>query len=74
MAKAINMMTQDETDFLRRCRKSTRIGTMDALVMIQNYSNKDNAEAVDRINSLLEKLEKMSDEEFSALQMDSGID
>ena len=74
MAKAINMMTQDETDILRRCHKSTRIGTMDALVMIQNYSNKDNVEAVDRINSLLEKQEKISDEEFSTLQIDSDID
>ena len=42
---------------------------MDAIVVMQKYLEKDETELKSMSDSLLDKLEKMSDEEFSELEL-----
>lgn len=61
-------LTHDEMNLLCIYQKNTRIGTMDAITVMQQYLEKDETELAEMSNSLLSKLEKMSDEEFDELE------
>ena len=49
-------------------QKNTRIGTMDSITVMQQYLEKDETELAQISDSLLSKLEQMSDEEFEELE------
>lgn len=61
-------LTHDEMNLLCIYQKNTRIGTMDAITVMQQYLEKDETELAEMSNSLLSKLEKMTDEEFDKLE------
>lgn len=61
-------LTHDEMNLLCIYQKNTRIGTMDAITVMQQYLEKDETELAEMSNSLLSKLEKMTDEEFDELK------
>ena len=49
-------------------QKNTRVGTMDAIVVMRQYLEKDETELLNMSDSLLRKLENMTDEEFDELE------
>lgn len=61
-------LTHDEMNLLCIYQKSTRVGTMDAITVMQQYLEKDETELAEMSDSLLSKLEKMTDEEFDELE------
>lgn len=61
-------LTHDEMNLLCIYQKNTRIGTMDSITVMQQYLEKDETELAEMSNSLLSKLEKMTDEEFDELE------
>ena len=69
MKNLTKMLTNDETNLLCIYKKSTRIATMDAIVLMQKYLENDETELKEMSDGLLDKLERMSDEEFSELEV-----
>lgn len=61
-------LTHDEMNLLCIYQKNTRIGTMDAITVMQQYLEQDETELAAMSDLLLTKLEKMSDEEFDELE------
>ena len=61
-------LTHDEMNLLCIYQKNTRVGTMDAIVVMQQYLEQDERELAEMSNSLLTKLEQMSDEEFDEME------
>ena len=61
-------LTHDEMNLLCIYQKNTRIGTMDSITVMQQYLEKDETELAQLSDSLLSKLEQMSDEEFDELE------
>lgn len=61
-------LTHDEMNLLCIYQKNTRIGTMDSITVMQQYLEKDETELTEMSDSLLSKLEQMSDEEFDELE------
>ena len=61
-------LTHDEMNLLCIYQKNTRIGTMDSITVMQQYLEKDETELAQMSDSLLSKLERMSDEEFDELE------
>ena len=61
-------LTHDEMNLLCIYQKNTRIGTMDSITVMQQYLEKDETELAEMSDSLLSKLEQMSDEEFDELE------
>lgn len=61
-------LTHDEMNLLCIYQKNTRIGTMDAVVAMRQYLEQDETELLEMSDSLLTKLEQMSDEEFDSLE------
>lgn len=61
-------LTHDEMNLLCIYRKNTRVGTMDSITVMQQYLEKDETELAEMSDSLLRKLEKMTDEEFDELE------
>lgn len=61
-------LTHDEMNLLCIYQKNTRIGTMDSITVVQQYLEKDETELAEMSDSLLSKLEQMSDEEFDELE------
>lgn len=61
-------LTHDEMNLLCIYQKNTRIGTMDSITVMRRYLEKDETELAEMSNSLLSKLEKMTDEEFDELE------
>ncbi len=61
-------LTHNEMNLLCIYQKNTRIGTMDSITVMQQYLEKDETELAEMSNSLLSKLEKMTDEEFDGLE------
>ena len=60
-------LTHDEMNLLCIYQKNTRIGTMDAITVMRQYLEQDETELLEMSDSLLDKLEQMSDEEFDSL-------
>ena len=69
MKNLANTLTNDEMNLLCIYQKNTRVGTMDAIVVMQKYLESDETELKSMSDSLLDKLEQMSDEEFSELEL-----
>ncbi|MDO5398197.1 MAG: transposon-transfer assisting family protein [bacterium] len=61
-------LTHDEMNLLCIYQKNTRIGTMDAITVMRQYLEQDETELADMSDSLLSKLEQMSDEEYDELE------
>ena len=61
-------LTHDEMNLLCIYQKNTRIGTMDSITVMQQYLEKDETELAEMSDSLLSKLEQMSDEEFDEME------
>lgn len=61
-------LTHDEMNLLCIYQKNTRVGTMDSITVMQQYLEKDETELAEMSDSLLMKLEKMTDEEFDELE------
>lgn len=61
-------LTHDEMNLLCIYQKNTRIGTMDAIAVMQQYLEQDETELYAMSDSLLTKLEQMSDEEFDDME------
>ncbi len=61
-------LTHDEMNLLCIYQKNTRVGTMDAIVVMRQYLEKDETELLNMSDSLLRKLENMTDEEFDELE------
>lgn len=61
-------LTHDEMNLLCIYQKNTRIGTMDAITVMRQYLEQDETELLEMSDSLLTKLEQMSDEEFDELE------
>ena len=68
MTNVANTLTHDEMNLLCIYQKNTRIGTMDSITVMQQYLEKDETELAEMSDSLLSKLEKMTDEEFDELE------
>lgn len=69
MKNLTNTLTNDEMNLLCIYQKNTRVGTMDAIVVMQKYLENDEKELKSMSDSLLDKLEQMSDEEFTELEL-----
>ncbi len=61
-------LTHDEMNLLCIYQKNTRIGTMDAITVMRQYLEQDETELLEMSDSLLDKLEQMSDEEFDEME------
>ncbi len=61
-------LTHDEMNLLCIYQKNTRIGTMDSITVMQQYLEQDETELLEMSDSLLDKLEQISDEEFDELE------
>ena len=67
MANTTNL-THDEMNLLCIYQKNMRVGTMDSITVMQQYLEKDETELAEMSDSLLMKLEKMTDKEFDGLE------
>lgn len=61
-------LTHDEMNLLCIYQKNTRIGTMDSITVMRQYLGQDETELLEMSDSLLTKLEQMSDEEFDEME------
>ena len=61
-------LTHDEMNLLCIYQKNTRIGTMDAITVMKQYLEQDETELAEMSDSLLTKLENMTNEEFDELE------
>lgn len=61
-------LKHDEMNLLCIYQKNTRIGTMDAITVMRQYLEQDETELLEMSDSLLDKLEQMSDEEFDSFE------
>ena len=61
-------LTHDEMNLLCIYQKNTRIGTMDAITVMCQYFEQDEMELLEMTDSLLTKLEQMSDEKFDEME------
>ena len=66
--------TNDEINLMCIYNTGTREGTMDALVAMREYLEPDETELRDMIDSVVDKLEQMSDAEFEALDLFPDFD
>ena len=66
--------TNDEINLLCIYNTGTRKGTLDALVAMCEYLEPDEAELRDMTDSVVEKLEQMSDADFEALDLYPDFD
>ena len=62
-------LTHDETNLLCIYQKDTRVGTIDNIRAMRQYLEEDETELSDMSESLLSKLNVMSDEEFDTLEL-----
>ena len=69
MKNFTNTLTNDEMNLLCIYQKNTRVGTMDAIVVMKKYLESDETELKSMSDSLLDKLEQMSDWEFTELEL-----
>lgn len=61
-------LTHDEMNLLCIYQTNTRRENINAIMYMQQYLEPDETELADMSNSLLAKLEQMSDEEFDELE------
>jgi hypothetical protein len=66
--------SNDEMNLMCIYNTGTREGTMDALVAMREYLEENETELRDLTDSVVEKLEEMSDAEFEALDLYPDFD
>jgi hypothetical protein len=66
--------SNDEMNLMCIYNTGTREGTMDALVSMREYLEENETELRDLTDSVVEKLEEMSDAEFEALDLYPDFD
>ena len=66
--------TNDEINLMCIYNAGTRKGTLDALAAMREYLEPEEAELRDMTDSTMEKLERMSDAEFEALDLFPDFD
>lgn len=66
--------TNDELNLMCIYNTGTREGTLDALVAMREYLEPDETELRDMTDSVVEKLEQMSDADFEALDLYPDFD
>jgi len=66
--------TNDEINLMCIYNTGTREGTLDALAAMREYLEPEETELRDMTDSAMEKLERMSDAEFEALDLFPDFD
>lgn len=66
--------TNDEMNLMCIYNTGTREGTLDALTAMREYLTPEETELRDMTDSVVEKLKKMSDTEFAALDLYPDFD
>ncbi len=66
--------TNDEMNLMCIYNTGTREGTLDALTAMREYLTPEETELRDMTDSVVEKLKKMSDAEFAALDLYPDFD
>lgn len=66
--------TNDELNLMCIYNTGTREGTLDALVVMREYLEPEETELRDMTDSVVDKLEQMSDAEFDALDLFPDFD
>ncbi len=66
--------TNDEMNLMCIYNTGTREGTLDALTAMREYLTPEETELRDMTDSVVEKLKKMSDAEFTALDLYPDFD
>lgn len=70
----MNNFTQDEINLMCIYNTGTKDGLMDALTAMREYLEPEEAELRDLTDSVLDKLERISDEEFEAMELYPDFD
>lgn len=70
----MNNFTQDEINLMCIYNTGTKDGLMDALTAMREYLEPEEAELRDLTDSVLDKLERISDEEYEAMELCPDFD
>jgi hypothetical protein len=70
----MNNFTQDEINLMCIYNTGTKDGLMDALTAMREYLEPEEAELRDLTDSVLDKLERISDEEYEAMELYPDFD
>ena len=70
----MNNFTQDEMNLMCIYNTGTKDGLMDALTAMREYLEPEEAELRDLTDSVLDKLERISDEEYEAMELYPDFD
>ncbi len=70
----MNNFTQDEINLMCIYNSGTKDGLMDTLTAMREYLEPEEAELRDLTDSVLEKLERISDEEYDELELFPDFD
>lgn len=70
----MNTFTNDEMNLMCIYNTGTKEGLMDALVAMREYLEQDEKELLALTDSVLGKLESMTDEDFAALDLFPDFD
>ena len=70
----MNNFTQDEINLMCIYNSGTKDGLMDALTAMREYLEPEEAELRDLTDSVLDKLERISDEEYEAMELYPDFD
>jgi hypothetical protein len=70
----MNAFTNDEMNLMCIYNTGTREGVMDALVAMREYLEPEEKELLDLTDSVLDKLEAMTDADFAALELFPDFD
>ena len=70
----MNNFTQDEINLMCIYNSGTKDGLMDTLTAMREYLEPEEAELRDLTDSVLDKLERISDEEYEAMELYPDFD
>ena len=70
----MNNFTNDEINLMCIYNTGTKDGLMDALTAMREYLEPEEAELRDLTDSVLDKLERISDEEYEAMELYPDFD
>ncbi|MDD3778968.1 MAG: transposon-transfer assisting family protein [Proteiniphilum sp.] len=70
----MNAFTNDEMNLMCIYNTGTREGVMDALVAMREYLEPEEKELLDLTDSVLDKLEAMTDADFAELELFPDFD
>ena len=70
----MNNFTHDEINLMCIYNTGTKDGLMDALTAMREYLEPEEAELRDLTDSVLDKLERISDEEYEAMELYPDFD